>query len=332
MRRRRSDSGMNLDSLLDTITNVVGFLVIVLAVLQLNVTWSPLPSPPSPPTPAPPGSRPSAAAGMGVRLEKLAMKIKDAENELAGRPSEAALDRDKRSLEDLLRKLEREIAELEKNVREAQTRLAGIGRAMDAVPAAPPPQPKVVISPRVVSTRTAAGSPPPWAKKKCAFFICRRGRVFPLNVGGDLGRHMDAALRSALGGQQAQSIADLEKLVAYFKTHDVGDPYFRLGLERMGTLMLLNLEPRNTRQGEAADQVAAGGTTYENVLRQHCDSKKSWVKFLVCADSFRVYLAARAKAEAAGLLVGWQPLENDFKFREAIGGGGGGGPTEGPDI
>ncbi len=36
-RRRRKDSGASLDSLLDTMTNVVGILVIVLIVTQLGV-------------------------------------------------------------------------------------------------------------------------------------------------------------------------------------------------------------------------------------------------------------------------------------------------------
>ena len=323
---------MSLDSLLDTITNVVGFLVIVLAVLQLNVTWSPVSSSSSSAAVAPVSVRPSSAPALKVRLAELAMRIKDADSQLAGRTSAGALEQEKITLDEILRRLEKEIAELEKNVQNAKARLAGIQHNIDKVPPAPPPQPKVVISPRVVDRYSGSGRKPVWATKECSYFICRRGRVFPLNVDSKLSDRLKAGVRSALGKPQVQNVADLGKLVTYFKTRDVGDQYFRLSLQQMGTLLVMTFEPRSGQQGESAGQVTAGGTTFENVLRRHCNPRKNWVRFMVCADSFGVYLAARKRAEDAGLQVGWKPLENDFQFREAIVGGGGGGSPEGPDI
>lgn len=331
MRRRRSDSGMSLDSLLDTITNVVGFLVIVLAVLQLNVTWSSRPGPPSPGTPAPPKSRPSAAAGLRVRLEEMAMKIKDAENEVAGRPSEPALDREKESLDKLLAKLEVEIAALEKKVKEARVRLAGIQRKIANPPPKPPPQATEVVSARVVDVYTGGGTEPGWRKKSRMDFYCRRGRIYPFLNEGVINKCLKKVAEGALGGRTAiRGPADVNKLIAYCQTHDIGDAYFRL-LFRQGKGFMLVCRPRSDRQGEAVGQIAAATSDYAKYLRQRCDPRKTWVKFFVFADSFEVYLAARAKAESAGLQAGWKPLKKDFEFEEPIGGGGGGPPNVGPD-
>ena len=172
MRRRRTAGTMSLDSLLDTVTNVVGFLVIVLAVVQLNVAHAGREG-----APGPDGDGREVQElqkelqELRARLAALLQQIAQKNDELAKAPGAEALQKEKSSLDkqmaDLLANMEKIKEKIAQSRRDLAQLNGAIAEAAKQAAHAPPPATEELPDIKVVETYdpSRAGPKPDWAKK-----------------------------------------------------------------------------------------------------------------------------------------------------------------------
>lgn len=332
MRRRKTDIDMNLDSLLDTMTNVVGILVILLAVTQLGV-----------------GEAIKQFVGGGEmseitdevinketkELEELQIKLselkeqydqkkinldqmqKDLDNyrqQLAKfdqlSPSIRSLDfsnleDEVKRLRDRLNELKKEVAKLDKDAKEKESRIAQKY----------PEGPKILdVNVPVLTLVSEISRGLESLTPVC--FVCRNGRVYPFDRSGILNRANEA--RKKIQNRPTLTIKDIQ---THFRENDFGNQYFLLKVDDDGDLMVI---PRPD-QGETIQQLKDPSSTYMSELKA-VHPKSHIVEFHVWSDSFDVYVAAReiSQREKKNLHGNWIPYSwnREFLFYNSTGTGG----------
>ena len=334
-RIRKADTG-SLDSLLDTMTNVVGILVILLAVTQLGVGD------------AVKRILRSRTGGNGTALnvppEELKVTEQEAEqlNELlvklraqwadikAQRDLDSArldeirklIDELKRELQqkpdsavnaDQIRKLindrEKESQQLEKKISQAEQERAKLMAQIEKTPVYKTPAPKVVTLP---NPRPA---PPGSEPLK---FLCVKGRIMPVNI-ERLQRVVEVSLPRAVGEIGSDKEIDCEKLVEFFDTHTLGDENFRIRIRihNFRPWMVLELRPA---AGESTERLIEPDSNFQRTVRGV--SKTSYyAQFLVWPDSFDTYIEARAITSDLGMEAGWEPRTGSDEYSTMLDGG-----------
>ncbi len=331
--RKRSLTG-NLDSLLDTMTNVVGILLILLAVTQLGVGD------------AVKRIQHAESGKADEEYQKTVSKTHqlagDLEQEKA-RPKEinAALPEHQAGLakkQNEIVEVKLQIAELEKiqaetektlketeaqrqKVRLLETQFAQIDEQvarlkaqLDATPGPPPPPP-----PKIVTL------PNPRAAPKDAHpveFVCQYGRIVPFNPGG-LRRIAQVRINRSQKELRKGDRIDCKKLTAIFEEEDIGNAYFRLKIKTENGVPRLLLHQRPDA-GDGAADLPDRKSTYQQILSE-VDKKKEYLRFHVYPDSYGTYLAAREVAlRPYNLNAGWDPAypghvhEIDMGFRVTV--------------
>jgi hypothetical protein len=299
---RRADPLQNLDSLLDTMANVVGILVVVMAVTQIHVgdamkrirLYA---------------SEESAALGQrAAELEERWSRIQaeDAGVHAEASRLEAALHQlralpapdagQEAELERRIRRLEREIAERRESLEALQVRLAG----MRELPAAFPSQV------RLPDPRPA----PPGARR--VVFFCRRGRVIQVELSA-LEERASATFR-----ELARQGLGPREIVSHFALHDVGNAWLRWRPFVRGDQLFAQLEWRRQRVGESRRELERDDSAYRRELAALAPARH-YLVYYVWSDSFAEYLAARSLAEAQGFAAGWTPLEASGDLEYVVG-------------
>jgi len=316
--RQRSDQ--NLDSLLDTMANVVGILVVLVAVTQLTVgdaverirdravarrhvdpaDLAPAESEATGVTEALAEAqeawqrltaRPAPVDGM---LIDEAGELLDSLAALPGAhpapPERLAAER--AAIGDLEAKLSADRAELDQ-LRELLAQIAP-EQTLD--------QPKLV--------RLPDPRPPRPASEMIAFF-CRYGRVHAVDLPA-LERVLDAGVRAAVGappGEMVFEISELPWIENHFAKEIIGREgfrwIFRSGRNGFPTALL---EWREVPPGDSLGEIRGGTSRHAAVLAAQ-DPARRYAYYFVWSDSYEVYLAARDEAEQRHFEVGWEPLE-----------------------
>lgn len=332
MRRRRSRTAPGEhDSFLDTMTNVVGILIIVAMVIRVSVGDT-----------VARGTRPTGLDVSPERLLELQGQEKGldeqlpqllAKNERLGPASEWAaaeiaqaeswLEGVRGSLDDpdLLRRDRSKVAEqrvarteaiqlLEERRDQLDVSLRTLKAALERAGSALADRETLSV-PRPDPTRAEG--------KTRRYLYCRGGQVVPLDH-DELRRRLYQELERAVGSLEVADIsARLDLALSHFVARDIGNPFFRLNLVgsrtkvRSGYSVFLKVvyEMRGgVGFGGSPTGPAAAGTADGTPLAAWLDSldpASDWVSVLVWdeIDSFRTYLAARSAAEARGLAVGW---------------------------
>jgi hypothetical protein len=328
MRPRRKQSGGSLDSLLDTMTNVVGILVIVLVVTQLGVH----------------DAVDRISTSEAKELAKLQLQVREAEAELAPR-LEDYKDRDPEQMIERLKELARQIAD-------AKADLAGLvemRRAAEAESRKPVEEAKQLIEQQrkaeqelkrqIVELQTAVASlearlaeapkreikppkivqipnprPAPEGAQPVTFY-CRQGRVALLDLPGSQNRAAkwaDYQIRRRRLGDPAKGV-ECDKLFADFHRERFRDKNFELKLEARGRYPYIVFVEREN-WGETVDEILALGSDYREVLAR-IDARRFYIRFLVWPDSFEAYIAARQIASDEGLPAGWEPQTRTDEYR-----------------
>lgn len=332
MRRPKKESGASLDSLLDTMTNVVGILVILLTVTQLGVgdavkriaTSSTV--------------KPEQIDEAQKRLAELVRHRQSLQDRLdALREQDEVVDaaqelrRLKKELEDykanvenlLANEEEKRAAELEllklKEEAEAQIRkhkeqvdklrqqiignedeLASLRAKLADTPVqeAVPPKEIVLPNPR----------PAPEGIKP-VIVLCREGRVMIVDVEGiqDVAQKRVAYIirRRRLGRDPAAGI-DGKVLAEEFNRDPVNDRNrnFDVKLKIAGRVPKLVLHRREDA-GDTAERLQRSSSRYQAQIRR-IDPDEFYLQFRVWPDSFEAYLKAREISSRRGLLAGWR--------------------------
>ncbi|MCG8590800.1 MAG: hypothetical protein MJE66_16030 [Proteobacteria bacterium] len=310
-RRRPQDS---YDSLLDTMANVVGILVVLLAVTQLSVgdamqrirdveserRRERLDDPEA-----------GELARLRAAWEEEAARDDANQRELAWlgdriaalralpRPSEADNDQLASTLAATRVSAERlaeEVKATDERLARLRVRLAGMApRRADWQVRMPDPRP------------APAGSEP------MAIF-CRYRRCFVVDF-QELDRLLNAGLRAATAGSGAPGSGGGTAAVDHFRRNDLGDDHVRmeLGTTPGRRALSVTLRWRSEREGETLEEFRRSGSELSRDIARHRPSQR-YADFYVWSDSFGPYLAARELVEAAGFSAGWWPLATQDEY------------------
>jgi hypothetical protein len=152
-----------------------------------------------------------------------------------------------------------------------------------------------------IALRLPDPRPAPLAARPLVLF-CRFGRVFDPRF-------------EQLEGELLQVMRTApQPLARYFDAYDVGNEWLRWRVADDASRFVARLDWRRNEIGETAAELRSPDAALRQVLAEH-DPGKHFASFYVWEDSFEVYLEARRLAEEAGFSAGWnalpagQPLE-----------------------
>ena len=330
MRRRQKEVGGSLDSLLDTMTNVVGILIILLIVTQLNVgekvkeirenlpdisieelqsikekvdlqkkqltqLQEAIEDPKEMKEVDP------------VKLEQLKKQLAELQK-LLSKPikeiklsnlSQEDLKKEKEKLEKLKEKIESELKELEKLT----------AQLVDIPLPLPGPPAKVVKMPDPRSAPKGA---------KALKFLCTNEKVYPIEF-EKIQKSFSSVFRVSHFKKSKEGKYLKDSIIKYFNEKVKGDSYFNIRMNHLKysyNAPYFKLEAKETK-GFTLSQLKKRNSTFESKLKKAArenkaslkkDQHEKWyISFIVAGDSFESYLAARDIAEKNGFAVGWKP-------------------------
>ena len=342
MKRTKKDSGASLDSLLDTLTNVVGILVILLSVTQLGVGEAVQKIAESE------SVRPEVYDKALALLDELMKKRVELEKRLAVyapqddklanidlkillkqiEDLQAQLDvlmegKDERDVkllelrklkEEAERRLKQQKEESEKSEAElnaAQELLAKLKSKLADAPAGGYPASTIITLPNPRKAPEGAEPLP---------VLCRDGRVYFIDR---INLQRDALKKIEAIGKRRKLVfnpdvgVDQEILLSEFhKGTALGDENFELKLVAAGRTPKLVFQ-RKKGAGETAEDLRKGRSKFEQRIRR-LDSKRFYLKFLVWPDSFEVYVEARKICSDRDLLAGWKAQTSKAEYSENL--------------
>lgn len=333
-RHSGGEGGGSFDSLLDTMTNVVGILVIMLVVTLLGVRdavrrvkWE-----------LPDISevqlrelrrlaelkqqKLTAARASLEDTQDVLSKLKSAQDEIDSLKKLLGLDSPEAQMDQYKQKVEGLKAQTEKLESAAKSDEEEVERLRKQIASLPESNPSATKVIRMPNPR----SPPPGSA--CVWFMCRYNRVSLL----DTDELLDQALRRIASSRYMLScreqgrvlkvaaddrqrhpvlreavnwVFDPDRLVAYFTQKDIGNRDHRLSLQLHPTLNVERLFATMRKDGgEEVARLQTSVSRFESVVRD-IDKAKQYVRFIVWPDSFEAYVRAREIIERHGVAAGW---------------------------
>lgn len=316
--------GASMDSLLDTMTNVVGILIIMLIVTQLQVSdaverikgFVEKISP----------EQLAAAETQSAELNELIsdetenwneLQIDEEKRKLSVAEQKRLIDGIKKDLEQLanskvnadqikkqIEARKKEVAKLEAEINNKDKQLASLKAQLATTPAGPDPDAKVVNLP----------NPRPAPKGAEAFdMLCLKGRVLPIYES----RFVNLCQRKVVQRRRALMtpqgiIAD--KLIEVFESDPVQDAYFRVRIEITNSIPYIVLDPKKDA-GEPTERVLNSAQSQFRGWMRQLNKVRQYIRFRVCTDSFETYLAARNYAARHQYLAGWLPYGTSYRHK-----------------
>ena len=340
MKRRPEEDHGSLDSLMDTLCNVVGILVIMLVVTQLSVNQTVKKISTSEQV------DPDALAKAEAELDRARRQKAELEERLSSfdydpqetRVQLAAVQRaiidnraDLRVLEqqqsekqaaaaeqttaaqELIDEQEQGREKLQEQTRQALEQLAKLEARLEDTPAPAVLPAKVVHLP---DPRPAPKDAQP------VTFFCWGEHLLAANLEElrDNARKRFAFIvtRYNLDRNPAAGL-DAEEIIERFNAAPIRDKFFDVELVARGARPYLRLTP-HMNAAESATGIAHGNSDFQSRLRK-VKADGDYARFLVWPDSFEIYLAARQIAESMGVMAGWQLIRDRDDYLYFIGGG-----------
>lgn len=340
MARRKPDDDDDggLDSLLDTMTNVVGILVLVLIVTQMSVA--------------------EVVARITTENKVDAETLKELKKQLAEKENEQAdlesllidplsidaekqlaeLERKKELLERRRKLLEekrkqtsqyaikvqqdREIAErnrkemqdtqakrteLQAVVESSLARRAELKAKLDRTPK--------TESPADIEVSIPNPRPPPRGAKQL-MFLCKNEQVYPILV-DPFRETAEAKARQIIARRKLdrdpETGIDPKAFTEVWQKLDDTDPYFNVEYLVAGNRYLrLKFIPRENK-GATDDELRNPRSQFRKAMMT-IDPAKAYARFFVAPDSFGVYVTARRLCADMNLLAGWQAVSGTWEY------------------
>ncbi|MCM8529404.1 MAG: hypothetical protein NE327_22970 [Lentisphaeraceae bacterium] len=325
MARRKKQSSMgNLDSLLDTMTSVVGILIIILIVIQLGVK------------------------------EKV-KELLDIVNEEISVSDLEKKEKDIKTLEDLIKKREQDFISKNKahlavmnklttaknEIKKSQEQLnliqnvnansVNITKDIDAALKEIKAREKELESieleenklKKLLATAKRMKSKPDKTVKlpnprpappgsRGVYFICNGGRVFYRND-DEYREYFQKKVESSRAKQNKDGEYDPAYLKKYFSTRSNITPFGKFEFHNNKTNIYFRLKFGRS-VGELSSFISRTSSRYRRELSK-LDNKKYYIVFQVQPDSYSTYLIARSVAESMGFACGWQPQgKNEWDY------------------
>ena len=324
-RRKNAEVGLNLDSLLDTLTNVIGFLLIMLVLLQLGMSQAIERIREIDPT-AFSISENDITESEG-RAKRRSEEIAESQEEAEALSEEMALLKDpSESTEadviplDQAKKLliseKSKVDEKEKEQKIKQAEVARLKERMGRTPrtAAPPPNEIRMPDPR--------GAPP---GATAMWMMCKGDRVTMLDVDAIRAeikklmrdpRIRQGLMKRTMGGGGLQGGAnkaaapvdayDPDKVRIYFERNPINKRDYAAKVKTFDNRPYANIVfgmPQGG--GEEIKQMKRDSSKLRRALKL-AKEKNKYIRFLVYPDSFEAYLTARSIADEADVAAGWE--------------------------
>ncbi|QEG41017.1 hypothetical protein [Roseimaritima ulvae] len=340
------DDDGGLDSLLDTMTNVVGILVLVLIVTQMSVA--------------------EVVTRVTSESDIDEEKVAELEQQLLTKKKEAyelsrilvdPLDIDAeaqreelRKSKELLARRQKQIADSKKQMNEyamkiesdremaekAATEIANTKQQREQMQtliatsleqkakleAMLDQTPKRQVAADVEVSIPNPRPAPPGSKE--ASFVCSGNQVFPVNaeVFRKRAEVKAKAIIQRLGlDRDPKAGIDPEKFTPLYEKLKDQDNFFDVEYYVQGkTWPRIRLTPREGR-GATESMLATPRSRFRRDLLSQLDATKYYGRFYVLPDSFDVYVAARSVFSQQGILAGWEPQNEDWLYTTHITGG-----------
>jgi hypothetical protein len=295
-RTKTSASGQNVDSLLDTMANVVGILIVLMAVTQMTVNDA---------------------------MKRIQVWESDEAVDLVSRRQEAEAQLARSAGIDLARTLE--LSRLRDHIAQLRdvtdTKVATDTPSVAAnvasqrlqvrrLEAAISDKKEKLANLQIVLAKSSARAeqkgialrlpdprPAPVSSERRVLFA-RYGRVFDPRF-ERLTRELQEVIRGVPGSVER-----------YFQSYDVGNEMLRWQVIDEATARIHRLNWRRTDLGETPEQLQSPRAEFPKLLAS-LDEKSEFLYFYVWGDSFEVYLEARRIAEEAGFSAGWLPIPTE---------------------
>lgn len=339
-KRRHVEEEEGLDSLLDTMFNVVGILIIVLVVVQLGMQESVK----------------QIASSMQIDPLALEQLIKDLEeaqkDKLKVEKDLKDLNPDEQDLEMLIQRLQSESTakeailksqqgELQKaiiaqkdalamakkadenkeqreklssDLNSALEQIAKLEATIDDTPERAQMAAKVVTLPDP--------RPAPEGIKE-AIFLLTGNQVYPI-----VDDPIRTAARKRAEYQAERGVRkyvkdpkqgiDAEKFVEDFNERPMSDDWFRFEMYATGRDPRLRFKPKEDA-GFKVDEIASPRSRFRRLLST-VDPSKFYFKFIVLPDSYEAYVETRHVTDGMGYLAGWTPVDANYQYTTWVGG------------
>jgi hypothetical protein len=323
-RARRRGVEQNLDSLLDTMANVTGILVVMLAVVQISTGD------------AAGRLRELLAQRPELTAESLALATEQAEAIRAELAPLAARDGDltqrRREAGEELASLRAESARLRKEIAAAsaggpealRARLRDAAAREQALRGdlARAKQEQSELLERAAAAdeparramRLPDRRPAPAGAREVAVVV-RYGHAHVIDVRGliqELERGVERALQVPLDALSMSllPVHQRVRLSSYFDRIPIGVGGLRWRIAGDGADLVAVLEWRSRELGETTAEIEQASSDFQRELRR-TSPNRAFLRYIVWADSFDTYLAARQISDGEGFAAGFEPYEDD---------------------
>ena len=332
IRAGRRGSAENLDSLLDTMANVTGILVVLLAVTQISVGD------------AMKRLRAQMAARPELTRESLDVAQAEAERLRAALapllPRRGELEAQRRTRRETLAGVRAENAEararlgtagesdaaslqqrIEANRRRARSLEAEIGTARAEIAALDAKLARAEARPLLREARLPDPRPAPSGASDIVYLV-RYGHIFRARA-TELVSALQRGLRDATGGrwrmgQGTPLFLERRRVVEHFRYNDIGTHALRWHVLDLGPDQFVGqLEWRSRTNGETLEELVRADAVYQQDLARF-HPQRTYFRYFVWDDSFDVYLEARKLANEAGFSAGWTPFARHDPFQQDL--------------
>lgn len=313
MKRKRKEDAGSLDSLLDTITTVVGILIILLIVVQL-------------------GADSAVNRIVEERKKEDAESMMEERTKRFDKQRQDLLDEKKKVQEKLASenksqaKLLQEISQLEnelvakkkamppappklQNLRQEKTKLDNDKKAIELKVKKVKGLLAKVLKPtgQTLSKEVSLPDPKPAPPKAKPFrFLCRGGKIYPLDDPRLINRVTQEIQKAGIKPNKAKEY-DGKKIVAHFAKAKPGDLFFQAIPRIDGNKRIIFDLRKKSAAGEDEAALAKASSKYLAALK-NISPKTHYLQFEVFEDSFAAYLSARDLASKRNFPAGWKPV------------------------
>jgi hypothetical protein len=313
VKKRKKDEGASLDSLLDTMTTVVGIMIVILIVVQLGadsavkeyVEQTKMENP--------------------RKLEEDRMKdLLKQKSELLNEKkklqmSTAAKNQQDQKLVEEIAALEKKLAQVESSMPKSQASPASLQAEKKKVEdkkktievklkkikglLAKSPKPSTKSLSKDVSLPDPKPAPP---KAKPFRFLCRGGKIYPLDDPRLINRVTQEIKKAGIKPSKAKEY-DGKKIVSHFSKAKPGDPFFHAIPRIDGNKRIIFDLRKKSAAGEDEVTLVKPTSKYLAALKG-ISPKSHYLQFEVFEDSFATYLSARNLASKRNFPAGWKPV------------------------
>ena len=323
-RRRKKGSMGNLDSLLDTMTSVVGILIIILIVIQLGV-------------------KEKVKELLDIDTEEISVQdiekkkqdilkledlIKKREQEYLSKNkahlatmkqldlSKKQIDKKKQELS-LIENVKANPVNITKDINAALKEIKAKEKELESIELEEAKLKKLLATAKRMKSQpdktVKLPNPrpaPPGARG--VYFICNGGRVFYRND-DEYRAYFQKKVEATRAKKNKDGEYDPAYLKKYFSTRSNITPFGKFQFHNNKTNIYFRLKFGRS-VGELSSFITRTSSKFQRELKK-LDNKKYYIVFQVQPDSYSSYLIARTVAERMGFACGWQPQgKNEWDF------------------